>query len=138
MAPQTPFQDVKHTRFGMLERRSWRSIADHLATHARFDETAFQWDYLMAGAAVGNAMCAPSPPSSRSLSGCHIGHAPFDHGCTFSWRTAFQKACRLSLSSNTLPDPASYRRPAKRCLYTQDTRSKRRLLPNRYEFLAIA
>ena len=44
IAPQTPFQDVQATAFGIL---GWpEMIADQITTRGRFDETAFQWDHL--------------------------------------------------------------------------------------------
>jgi hypothetical protein len=46
IAPQTPFQDVQATAFGILERQKLDRIADHIATHGHFDETAFQWDHI--------------------------------------------------------------------------------------------
>ena len=46
IAPQTPFQDVQATAFGILERQKLEMIADQITTRGRFDETAFQWDHL--------------------------------------------------------------------------------------------
>jgi hypothetical protein len=46
IAPQTPFQDVQAQALRILERQQLDVTADHIATHGRFDETAFQWDHI--------------------------------------------------------------------------------------------
>ena len=42
----TPFEDVQATAFSILERRKLALVADHIATNAKFDETAFQWEHI--------------------------------------------------------------------------------------------
>lgn len=46
IAPNTPFQSVQTSAFDILERRKLDFIADHIATSAQFDETAFQWNHV--------------------------------------------------------------------------------------------
>lgn len=46
IAPQTPFQDVQATAFGILPRDQLTSIADHITTRGHFDETALQWEHI--------------------------------------------------------------------------------------------
>lgn len=43
---QTPFRDVQTKAFAILERRQLEAVADQMATNARFDETAFQWEHI--------------------------------------------------------------------------------------------
>src|SRR5713226_4925721 len=46
IAADTPFHAVQSQAFQILERPQLDFIADHLVTHARFDETAFQWEHI--------------------------------------------------------------------------------------------
>jgi hypothetical protein len=45
IAAQTPFQDVQAQAFRLLEFDA-RLVAEHIATHARFDEAALQWEHV--------------------------------------------------------------------------------------------
>ena len=46
IAEETPFHQVQAQAFSILERPKLDFIADHIATKARFDETAFQWEHI--------------------------------------------------------------------------------------------
>ncbi|MGO9688005.1 MAG: Tn3 family transposase, partial [Syntrophobacteraceae bacterium] len=46
IAVDTPYQDVQATAFSILERPKLALVADHIATNAKFDETAFQWEHI--------------------------------------------------------------------------------------------
>ena len=46
IAEDTPFQQVQSQAFAILERQKIDRVADYIATQVRFDETAFQWDYI--------------------------------------------------------------------------------------------
>jgi hypothetical protein len=132
IAPQTPFQDVQTHAFGILERPKLEFIADHLATRARFDETAFQWDHLDKLAPQFKRHVRPLLLAVDFAA--TSAHAPLITAVHFL-RTAFQKGQSLGhYPSDTFPT-RFIPEALKRYLYTQDTRGKRRLLPDRYEFL---
>ena len=46
IAGSTPFQEVRAKAFGILEHQKLDLLADHIATNAGFDETAFQWEHV--------------------------------------------------------------------------------------------
>ena len=41
-----PFEEVRRKAFALLPAARLDSVAEYLATNARFDETAFQWQHL--------------------------------------------------------------------------------------------
>jgi hypothetical protein len=43
---ETPFQIVQSMAFALLERQKLMDIANQIATNAKFDETAFQWEHI--------------------------------------------------------------------------------------------
>ena len=45
-AENTPFQQVQAKAFKILPREKLDSIADHITTKGRFDETAFAWEHI--------------------------------------------------------------------------------------------
>ena len=46
VAESAPFEEVKRKAFEVLEPARLNAVADYMATNARFDEIAFQWEYL--------------------------------------------------------------------------------------------
>jgi TnpA family transposase len=132
IAENTPFQKVQEKAFGIIERQKLGFIADHIATEARFDETAFQWEHVDELShqfkrhlrpillAVDFAASSTHDPLIEAmyflkgafLNGRSLGQYPLD---------AFPVRC--------IPDNL------KRYLYAQNTHGTRRLLPDRYEFL---
>ena len=46
IAAHPPFGEVQAKAFGILPRPNLDFGADHIATDARFDEAAFQWDHI--------------------------------------------------------------------------------------------
>ena len=46
IAAAMPFEKVQAKVFGILPRQKLDFIADHIATKARFDETAFAWEHI--------------------------------------------------------------------------------------------
>ena len=85
IAPQTPFQDVQATAFGILERQKLEMIADQITTRGRFDETAFQWDHLDG--------LAPHLSAISDLS-CWLSISPLSPPTIPSWRpSSFCRRC---------------------------------------------
>jgi TnpA family transposase len=132
IAPQTPFQDVQATAFGILERQKLEMIADQITTRGRFDETAFQWDHLDGLApqfkrhlrpvllAVDFAAVAP--------------HDPFLEAVQFLQTVLRQGRSLRQQSAATFPlrwIPVKM----KRYLYAQAPAGQKHLHPDRYEFL---
>jgi hypothetical protein len=116
IAPQTPFQDVQTHAFGILERPKLEFIADHLATHARFDETAFQWDHLDQLAPQFKRHVRPLLLAVDFAA--TSAHAPLITAVHFL-RTAFQKGRSLGhYPSDTFPT-RFIPETLKRYLYTQ-------------------
>jgi hypothetical protein len=46
VAESEPFGEVRRKAFELLDPASLNSVADYIATKARFDETAFQWEHI--------------------------------------------------------------------------------------------
>ena len=46
IAETTPFQEFQTRAFDILERQKLAFVAEHIATQATFDETAFQWNHV--------------------------------------------------------------------------------------------
>jgi hypothetical protein len=46
VAESAPFGEVKRKAFEVLEPARLNAVADYMATNARFDEIAFQWEHL--------------------------------------------------------------------------------------------
>ena len=132
IAATTPFQDVQTSAFAILERRKLAVIAEQIATNARFDETAFQWEHLDGLAhqfkrhlrpillAVDFADLKTRDPLLEAVDllkaafrkGRPLGHYPPD-----------------ALPSQLIPEGT------KRYLYAPVTGESKRLLTDRYEFL---
>jgi hypothetical protein len=93
----------------MLERPKLEFIADHLATHARFDETAFQWDHLDQLAPQFKRHVRPLLLAIDFAT--TSAHAPLITAVHFL-RTAFRKAGRLVTIPLTYSRSASSRRPS--------------------------
>jgi len=132
IAESTPFLEVRAKAFDILDRQKIDTLAEHITTKARFDETAFQWEHM--------DDLAPQfkhhlRPILRAVDlAASPGHRPLTEAVHFL-QDAFAKGRSLSqyppeaFPLRCLPDTA------KRYLYTSDANGHRRLLPDRYEFL---
>jgi TnpA family transposase len=132
IAPQTPFQDVQATAFGILERQQLDMIADQITTQGHFDETAFQWDHIDGLA----------PQFKRHLRPVLLAvdfAAPAPHSPLLEPIQFLQTVWRQGRSLGQQPTATVPLRwiPAqmKRYLYTQEPTDQKRLRPDRYEFL---
>lgn len=125
--PDTPFQTVQSMAFALLERRKLVDIADQIATNAKFDEIAFQWEHIdkLAGQFKRNLRPIFLMVNFSTLQ----IHDPLIKAINFL-KQAFLKGRPLGqYSSDTLPIrfiPDGM----KRYLYEQ-----KNLLVDRYEFL---
>ena len=127
----TPFQDVQNTAFAILERQKLAAIAAQIATHAKFDETAFQWEHIDALAHqfkrhLRPILLAVDFATTKT-------HDPLMEAIAFL-KVAFRKGRPLrQYSPNTLP-VRLIPNAMKRYLYTQASEEPGHLLVDRYEF----
>jgi TnpA family transposase len=132
IAADTPFEEVQTTAFGILPRPQLDFVAEHIATDARFDETAFQWEHIDGLAPQFKRHLRPlllAVDFDMSAS-----HAPLRVAVEFLQAT-FRKGQMLShvplarVPLHFIPESSN------RYLYSQRSQNQRQLLPNRYEFL---
>ena len=132
IAAQTPFQDVQAQAFRILERSTLDLVAEHIATHARFDEAALQWEHVDKLAPQFKRHLRPILLAVDFVASS--ARHPLMETLSFL-KTTWQKGRALSqypvgaLPIRCIPDTV------KRYLYTYDTPGQRRLLLDRYEFL---
>ena len=132
IAAHTPFQEIQTKAFEILARPQLDSVAEHMVTQARFDETAFQWEHI-------DKLALQFKRSLRPLLlaidwAASSGHAPLIEAVHFL-KAAFRKGRSLR---QYLPDtfPIQFIPDGlKRYLYAQDTDRPSPLCPDRYEFL---
>lgn len=131
IAETTPFQDVQARAFNILEPPKLAFIADHIATQATFDETAFQWDHV--DTLARQFKCNLRPILQAVEFSSTSAQAPLLKALQFL-KVAVQKGRPLSqYGSNTFPVqfiPDS----TKRYLYASGETGSY-LLSDRYEFL---
>lgn len=125
------FQSVQATAFGILERQKLAFVAEHIATEATFDETAFQWEHV--DTLARGFKCNLRPILQVIEFASSPGHAPVIEAIEFL-KAAAQKGRPLSQyrpeSFPMLCVPAA----TKRYLYAASDDGGQ-LLPDRYEFL---
>ena len=128
----TPFQAVQARAFAILERQKLDRTADDIVTNARFDEAALQWDHIATLAHqfkrhLRPILLAVDFTASKS-------QAPLLEAIHFL-KTAFRKEKPLTqYAPDAFPTrfiPANL----KRYLAIRDSSKRKRLLPDRYEFL---
>jgi len=128
----TPFQAVQTQAFTILARPQLARIADQIASDARFDETAFQWDHIDSLAHQFKRHLRPIllavefaafPSHTSLLAAVHFLQTTLRTDKPLSQVAATQFPTRCI--------PANL----KRYLYISDRRGRKRLLPDRYEFL---
>ena len=132
ISERTPFQDVRAKAFAILEPQKIASIAEHLTTTARFDETALQWEHIDGLAHQFKRHLRPILLAVEVTAS--PGHTPLINAIQFLQGT-FGKGRSLGQASPQAIPPRFVPAPAKRYLYAQDEHGHRRLLPDRYEFL---
>jgi TnpA family transposase len=132
IAAQTPFEDVQAQAFRILARPTLDVVADHIATNARFDETALQWAHIDTLAPQFKRHLRPillavdfAAASARHplMDAVRFLKATWQKGRTLSQQPA------EALPRRCIPDTV------KRYLYVHETQEPRRLLFDRYEFL---
>ena len=132
IAAEMPFEKVQAKAFGILPRQKLDFIADHIATKARFDETAFAWEHIDSLALqfkrhlrqiLGAVNFAASKADDPLIEAVDFMKAAFGTGNSLSQYSPSAFPIRF------IPDNT------KRYLYGQDTQGQKYLLPNRYEFL---
>lgn len=131
IAETTPFQVVRTRAFEILERQKLAFVAEHIATQASFDETAFQWEHVDTLARQFKCNLRPILHAIEFASAS--GYAPVLKALAFL-KAAAQKGRPLSqyrldsFPTQFIPDST------KRYLYAS-AEVGGHLLPNRYEFL---
>lgn len=129
IAPNALFRDVQAKAFTILDRQQLAFIATHITKHARFDETAFQWEHVEE---LAQQFKLQLRPLLLAVDWTAVsGYAPLLEAVDFL-QAAFRKGRPLSqYASATFPQrfiPDS----AKRYVCAPDKSP----LPDRYEFLA--
>ena len=127
-----PFQAVQTRAFAILERRKMDSIADQITTNARFDETAFHWDHIDTLAHqfkrhLRPILLAVDFAAPRALN-------PLLEAMHFL-QAAFRKERPLAQYAPVTFPTRFISANLKRYLVAQDSPGRKRLLPDRYEFL---
>ena len=132
IAGSTPFAEVRRRAFALLPASRLDSVAHSMATKARFDETAFQWQYLDKAAQRFKLTLRPI------LQGVEFAASAADDPLIEAVRfvkEAFRSGKSLGeYNENALPVrwiPDKMRR----YLYERGKDNSKRLLPDRYEFL---
>ena len=131
IAQSTPFHEVQSRAFEILERQKLDFLADHIATQATFDETAFQWAHV--DTLARRFKCNLRPILQAVELAASPGHAPLMSALQFL-KGAVQKGRSLSqyrsdeFPTQFIPDSAQ------RYLYAS-AEDGGQLLLDRYEFL---
>ena len=132
IAEDTPFQQVQSQAFAILERQKIDRVADYIATQVRFDETAFQWDYIDQAARQFKLYLRPilhavefaaSSPFDAVIEAVDFLKDAFEKGRTLSQSPAHAFPMRF------IPDNQ------RRYIFTQDANGQRVVTADRYEFL---
>jgi len=132
IADNTPFHQVRKKAFGFLERQEIDFMADHMATNARFDETAFQWEHMDKLAHKFKRHLRPILLGVDFA--VSLANDPLMEAINFL-KAAFQKGKPLGqYPVETFPN-RFIPETVKRYLYSQDVHGQGQLLPDRYEFL---
>ena len=132
IAGNIPFKDVRRKAFALLPAARIDAVADCLATSARFDEKAFEWQHL-----------------DKTAQKIKINLRPILHGVEFEATAADDpliEAVRFLTDASRSGKPlTAYKEQdiplrwvpekMKRYLYEKDESRGKQLLPDRYEFL---
>jgi TnpA family transposase len=127
-----PFEEVRRKAFAVLSAPRLDSLAEYLATTARFDETAFQWEHIDKAAQRFKLSLRPV------LQGVEFAASAADDPLI----EAVQFVKEASRSGKALGACKEQDIPLqwvpekmKRYLYEKDASNHKRLLADRYEFL---
>lgn len=132
IAPQTPFQEVQATAFGILDRPQLEKLAEHITTQGRYDETAFQWEHLERLAPQFKRHLRPvlltipfaaAGPQAPLLEAVQFLQTLWRHGRSLGQQPTATIPLRWV--------PVTM----KRYLYEPGSQGQKCLSPNRYEFL---
>ncbi len=132
IAENTPFYQVQAKAFRILERQKLDFMANHIATNARFDETAFQWEHM--DELVHKFKRRLRPVLLAVDFATSLANDPLIEAIYFL-RAAFQKGRPLGQYPSDAFPKRFIPETVKRYLYTQDAHGQGQLLPDRYEFL---
>ena len=127
-----PFREAREKAFGILEREKLASVADQIATKTGFDETAFAWEEIDR---MGQQFKYHLRPVLQVVDFTAVSaRKPLMEAAAFL-KEAFRKGRPLSQYPSAAFPVAFMPDSAKRYLYTKDGGGKKRLIPDRYEFL---
>jgi len=128
IAPNALFRDVQAQAFTILDRQQLDFMATHITQHARFDETAFQWEHLDA---VAQQVKRQLRPLLVSVDWAAVSSsAPLLEAVHFL-QSAFHQGRPLSQYAPSAFPQRFIPESAKGYVYTAD----QSLWPDRYEFL---
>ena len=127
-----PFREVRRKAFAILGKARLDSMAEYLTTTVRFDETAFQWEHIDDAAQRFKLALRPA------LQGIEFSASTADDPLI----EAVQFVKEASRSGKSIAAGREEDIPVrwvpekmKRYLYGRDEHNRKRLLPDRYEFL---
>ena len=133
IADDTPFYQVRRKAFGLLERQEIDFMADHMATNARFDETAFQWEHMDK---LSHKFKRHLRPVLLAVDfDASLANDPLMEAINFL-KSAFQNGRSLGQYPSDAFPKRFVPEAVKRYLHAQDDCGPGQLLLNRYEFLA--
>lgn len=131
IAKTAPFQEVQAKAFEILERQKLDFVAEHIASQAQFDETAFQWEHVDTLAPQFKRNLRPVLLSVEFATSS--GHTPLMTAMRFL-KDTFHKGRSLSQYSTERFPTQFIPDSIKRYLYAPGE-DDAKLLPDRYEFL---
>ena len=128
----TSFREVRRKAFAILAKARLTSMAEYLTTTAHFDETAFQWGHIDQAAQRFKLALRPALQgidfSASTADDPLIEAVQFVKAAARSGKSI--AACReQDIPVRWVPEKA------RRYLYERDEHNRKRLLPDRYEFL---
>jgi Tn3 transposase DDE domain/Domain of unknown function (DUF4158) len=132
VAGNVSFEEVRRKAFTMLSAERLNSVADYLSTKARFDETAFQWQHLDKAAHAFKLALRPV------IQGIEFAAAaaddPLIEAVQFLKEASRNGKALAAYKENALPMQWVPDK-MKRYLYSRDESNRKRVLPDRCEFL---
>jgi TnpA family transposase len=132
IATNTPFQDIQARAFSILERKKLMTVADQIASDAKFDETAFQWEHVDKLARSFKRHLRPILLMVDFVSS--LTNDPLVEAINFM-KLAFIKNRPLGQYPPNILPSQFISDSIKRYLYRQNVDEQKTLLVDRYEFL---
>jgi hypothetical protein len=127
-----PFREAREKAFGILAREKLESVADRIAAKTGFDETAFEWEHIDR---LGKQFKYHLRPVLVAVDFTAISaRNPLMEATTFL-KEAFGKGKPLGQYPLKAFPTGFVPESAKRYLYAKDEHGRKRLIPDRYEFL---